>query len=68
MRTDGQKDMTKLIVVFRNFAKAPKAQSLLADDYSSNSMRCAKILKDTDRLFHVALSDTPFSVTRISEG
>jgi hypothetical protein len=25
MRTDGQTDMTKLIVAFRNFANAPKA-------------------------------------------
>jgi hypothetical protein len=26
---DGQSDMTKLIVAFRNFAKAPKKNSLL---------------------------------------
>ena len=26
MRTDGQADMTKLIVVFRNFANVPKKQ------------------------------------------
>jgi hypothetical protein len=27
MRTDGQTDMTKLIVIFRHFAKAPKVGS-----------------------------------------
>jgi hypothetical protein len=28
MRTDGQMDMTKLIVAFRNFANAPKNQTI----------------------------------------
>ena len=28
MRTDGQADMTKPMVAFRNFAKAPKNQSV----------------------------------------
>jgi hypothetical protein len=46
MRTDGQTGMTKLIVVFRNFAKAPKkavnrftGQKLWSQIYEQQAMK-----------------------------
>jgi hypothetical protein len=33
-QTDGQTDMTKLIVAFRSFAKAPEIESLFKNAYA----------------------------------
>jgi hypothetical protein len=43
MRKNGQTDMTKLIVAFRNFANAPKnCQSKLSSDTDGNTFRCTR--------------------------
>jgi hypothetical protein len=50
MRTDGQTDTTKLIVAFRNFAKAPKiiCACLWGDG--------AKVCKETLQITHLSLN------------
>jgi hypothetical protein len=41
MRTDGQTDMTKLIVAFRNFANAPNKEiNILVNKYLSTVKVC----------------------------
>jgi len=38
---DGQTDMTKLTIVFRNFARAPKNRYLLITSGKAETRRCA---------------------------
>jgi hypothetical protein len=45
MRTDGRKDMTKLIMAFRNFANAPKNSSYLQFYFCHVARKLAKKLE-----------------------
>jgi len=43
MRTDGQTDMTKLMITFRNFENAPKTQTIKIHKHGTRKKQNKKI-------------------------
>jgi hypothetical protein len=62
---DGRTDMTKLIVAFRNFAKAPKEEFKTNAQYKEGKANLPKASHHSDHAFQLLLlvASQPFQVT-----
>ena len=65
-RTDGRKDMTQLIVAFRNFDKAPKKTTVLSIGFAKSSVGVTFSIFTGRRLSRLCCYDASFFKQAVS--